>query len=512
MTRTPAPLLAPEVVKQIRRIAQAIDEGEVAPLVGAGLSSACGLTDWNNLVRRMILAWRERNPTAVSRRLSDDEYVQLFLDVFSGNLGVVSFLRAPGVRRRRTPALGDLVYPALYGDPEGNPCTPAPSQVHRHLVALFAKHPQRIWTTNYDDLIEEAARQAHLTVRTLDPRRHRPGQGLTVAHLHGFLAPPGRDDGHPSPAASPIVLAEDDYHAVAADIIGWTNREFHRLFDERRVLILGMSLGDPNLRRVLLPPPIRRPRLPIDHFAVMTALPDSDVDRLRSDYWHMRGVEVVRLEDHDTLLPFLTRLRYECSRSGTADLWQQGAQYYHRIDPWNEHRQRFASLLLADAKQRLMDDFEIANRAEIVEIGIFLLQGDGKTLELVFRGGTGVTPTAGERTFSAEPDRPAGTAGRVFVSGDLVRISREDSIFAWGIEPNSQPPSRNTYQGVVSMPIIDWLAGGIPIGTIYATVADIDGILFNLPGDPILGQGRSVGDLSVWLHKLATDLVASLVR
>lgn len=245
-----APLLSDKAVRHARTIANAVRQGELAPLVGAGVSVACGLTGWRDLVRRMILAWKEWDTSGAAQTLDDESYVGLYEDVLGDDLSVVAYLRRSASKTKQV-SFAQLLYAALYSDRSGTPCTPAPSDVHRHLVALFADHPQRLWTTNYDDLIEEAARSANVRVRTLDPGRRRPGRGLTVAHLHGFLAPPGRKLGHPTPEQSPVVLAEDDYHAVAADVIGWTNREMHRLFDERQVLILGMSMSDPNLRRVL---------------------------------------------------------------------------------------------------------------------------------------------------------------------------------------------------------------------------------------------------------------------
>jgi hypothetical protein len=42
-----------------------------------------------------------------------------------------------------------------------------------------------------------------------------------------------------------MILAEDDYHAIANVATSWTNVGFHSLFDEHRVLILdGEHQGD----------------------------------------------------------------------------------------------------------------------------------------------------------------------------------------------------------------------------------------------------------------------------
>jgi hypothetical protein len=84
-------------------------------------------------------------------------------------------------------------------------------------------------------------------------------RGLRITHLHGYLPPlpPDQVVGG-TIAARPVVLAEDDYHAVAVGRAAdrrvdtsWIGNEFNRLFHEHQVLMLGMSLTDPNLRRVL---------------------------------------------------------------------------------------------------------------------------------------------------------------------------------------------------------------------------------------------------------------------
>ncbi len=170
---------------------------------------------------------------------------------FGSDLAVVSYLRG---RIEEDPRLsfGQLLYSALY-TADGRLFSPEPSDVHRHLVAVFGQYPGRVWTTNYDDLLEEAARSIGVEARTLNPLRRTVGPGFAVAHLHGFLAPPARAEAHPSPSEveAILTLAEEDFYAIGADLVGWTNREFYRLFDEHQVLMLGMSLDDPNVRRVL---------------------------------------------------------------------------------------------------------------------------------------------------------------------------------------------------------------------------------------------------------------------
>ncbi|MGH2459692.1 MAG: SIR2 family protein, partial [Chloroflexota bacterium] len=375
----PAPLLPARTIEQVKRIAQAIRHQEAAPLVGAGTSVRSGLPTWNDLIQRIILAWKawDRSP---ARLLSPQNYVSLMRQTFEdNNLAIISHLRN---RINATSGdtelsrFGQLLYSALYSrlPGPGRLFTPEPDHAHRHLVALFSQYPHRMWTMNYDDLLEEAARLNGIAVRTLDPDHRLASGDLLVEHIHGFLAPPGRLAGQPDPGEAPVVLAEDDYHAVSADVVGWTNREVYRLFDEHRVLILGMSLSDPNLRRVLATLPESSASSVSSHFAVMRAIREDELDlprtrdsgratyatcanEIRSWYWQKRGVEIIELPDHDSLLPLLVRLRYESFGNCPGDLWKRaGALGYSAIDPWRPDRQVTARHYLTAAVDALVKE------------------------------------------------------------------------------------------------------------------------------------------------------------
>jgi hypothetical protein len=440
-TPDPAPLLPPEAVAQAKRIAAAIRKCQVAPLIGSCLSVDAGLPTWSALVDRLIEAW-QRWDTALSKRLSPDNYVRLIRRGFPSDMAVISYLRRRVDDLGGPSKFGQILHAALYTERDrAELFSPGPRDLHRHLLALFHREPGRLWTTNYDDLLEEAGRDLGLTVSTIDPSRRRATPKPSIAHLHGFLPPPDRTAGHPAPEEAEVVLAEDDYHQIASDVISWTNRELYRLFDEYGVLIVGMSLDDPNVRRVLacIPqvPTSAEPR----HFAVLRASDANsidlarvrsgtrlrardDLDAFRTWFWRQYGVEVVVVPDHSSILPFVLRLRYESFGARAGDLWRRGGEIgYQKVRPWDRAKQALGQSHLASMVENLCRDFGV-QRAEIVEMGVFLVKPDGRTLELVFRGGGNQRAEEGKRQFSVDPDAPTGLAGRVFVSGDLVRVNR----------------------------------------------------------------------------------------
>lgn len=503
MPRPPAPRLSPREAAHARTIGAAIRAGRVAGFVGAGLSIDAGLPSWSTLGARLIQAWQAWDPTPGVRRLGPENYVRLIRHLFDDNdLAFVSYLRRAlrgRVAGRQPPPFSTLLYQALYSDPHQSDTFlyPTPTDVHRHLVALFAAQPKHLWTLNYDDLLERAAEDLGLRYQTLDLAQHRVQEGLLVTHLHGFLSPRRPDEPVAEAATeAAVVLAEDDYHAVAANQVAWINHEFYRLFEEHAVLILGMSLTDANLRRVLATlPPVAHGTKPV-HYATLPPLSapglplkgirsttrdrlTADAMRMRADYWAGYGLGIVDLTGYASYLPFVVRLRYESAGDAAGDLWRWGAeQGYAAIKPWAEARQAHARQALGRVWERLHRQFDVP-AGEVVDLGLFLVHPEHLVLELVARVGASPAPQPGGRAFSINPDAPTGAAGYVFTTGSGFMVSRGHAVHDFGAAPvDASTGAAATYAGIILSPVIDWTAGGVPLGVIYVTVASLAGHLF----------------------------------
>ncbi|MCL4544745.1 MAG: hypothetical protein M1118_09155 [Chloroflexi bacterium] len=96
----------------------------------------------------------------------------------------------------------------------------------------------------------------------------------------------------------------------------------------------------------------------------------------------------------------------------------------------------------------------------------------------------------------------------MFVSGDLVRLSRNDPLHDYGM-PADERQASDDYAGIVSVPIVDWASGGVLLGVIYVTTTRVDGALFDLPRTRTGGlDERSLDDLYAWLADCALALLA----
>src|SRR5262249_23019768 len=68
---------------------------------------------------------------------------------------------------------------------------------------------------------------------------------LRIIHAHGYI--PRRGD----PPIAEIVFTERDYHALTEGVFHWALTEIVWLLRHCTVLFIGLSMSDPNLRRLL---------------------------------------------------------------------------------------------------------------------------------------------------------------------------------------------------------------------------------------------------------------------
>jgi hypothetical protein len=107
-----------------------------------------------------------------------------------------------------------------------------------------------IVTYNFDDLLEQALDHASVEYSNVCRETDRLAQGvLGIYHVHGFL--PQNANRRALFEDVPLVLAEDGYHDLYSDPFRWSNLVQLSFVRENTCLFLGLSMTDPNLRRLL---------------------------------------------------------------------------------------------------------------------------------------------------------------------------------------------------------------------------------------------------------------------
>jgi hypothetical protein len=198
--------------------------GRLALFMGAGISIGCGLPSWKELIRRVLTEIWSRDPQMVEVLMSERPV-----------------LAARYAKQKAGATFNRTVHKCLYSnDPSISPSVEA--------IALAGI--RHICNFNFDDLVEEA-----LLTNGIEPVVATPSDSfeskhdrITVFHPHGMLP---RFDRGAELDNSRVIFSEDDYHNLYSDPYSWANVAQLTLLTGFSVLFIGLSMQDPNLRRLV---------------------------------------------------------------------------------------------------------------------------------------------------------------------------------------------------------------------------------------------------------------------
>lgn len=226
--------------------------------IGAGMSADAGIPQWNAFVHSLLVA-------VVGKELGEDlgstDDLARVAEAAGRKLGSESplilaryaRLGLEGSGKAETVSFRELLTRILYGELEKR--RPGPGSLAAKVARLC--QPLRnssgissVVTYNFDDILEQrlvAEGVRHRSVYWAGDRAS--SKELAIYHVHGFL--PRDPSGFPELEKSPLAFAEEGYHSLYRDPFHWTNVvQLHEL-RERTCLLIGLSLKDPNLRRLL---------------------------------------------------------------------------------------------------------------------------------------------------------------------------------------------------------------------------------------------------------------------
>jgi hypothetical protein len=111
---------------------------------------------------------------------------------------------------------------------------------------------QAIVNYNYDDLLDEKLREQHVRCKTiLSGRDVVPPGTLPCYHVHGLISSKDIATRKTARVQGNFVFSEDEYHAEYSDPYKWSNMTQMSLLGRYAGLFVGLSLEDPNIRRLI---------------------------------------------------------------------------------------------------------------------------------------------------------------------------------------------------------------------------------------------------------------------
>jgi len=245
--------------------------GELTLVCGAGVSAGAGVPTWSILLNELLGSLIGRK---LQTELKDNEDRKLLAQLYQDHFGPSSLVVGQYLKN----GLGDdfmaTIRGALYSeslkssellDAISDLCRPQRSRESLNSIITF----------NFDDLIERSLESKQIKYRSIFGEGQKADRSeLPIYHVHGFLPRDGQLE-----KENEIVFSEDAYHSQFIDPFSWSNLTQLNLLSHNVCLFVGLSLSDPNLRRLLDVSMRKNPDRLANHY----------VFKKRSDHEHLRA-------------------------------------------------------------------------------------------------------------------------------------------------------------------------------------------------------------------------------
>ncbi|NVM75175.1 hypothetical protein FHW83_000955 [Duganella sp. SG902] len=226
---------------QTLALAKALQTGRLTLVCGAGISVDAGIPMWSDLLLSLL--------DGMVEKLSKEHSIGIATDAakeFHKRYGGSSLIIGKYLKNSLGKDFSKMVRDSLYVKSSKS------SDMIDAIIELArprreGKALDSIITFNFDALVEENLSVAKIlnTPIYTEAVKFQPSE-LPIYHVHGYLPRRGRVS-----ETSDIVFSEDAYHGQFLDPFSWSNLIQLAKFSQNTCLFVGVSLTDPNLRRLL---------------------------------------------------------------------------------------------------------------------------------------------------------------------------------------------------------------------------------------------------------------------
>lgn len=237
---------------KIKLLNEALIDNQLTLVCGAGISVSSGIPTWNDLLVDILndTFFSESSKNAIESKVSAQELLSIMPQ---SNLILGKYLRLVLKDSFDKVVRSHLYHFSMCAT--NSATKPIAQNIETDIVKAIIElaRPKRrgkclesIITFNFDDLIETALSQHSIEHCSIwKEGQEREIDALPIYHVHGYL-PSRREISDPN-----LVFSEETYHSQFIDPYSWSNLIQLNTFSANVCLFVGISLSDPNLRRLL---------------------------------------------------------------------------------------------------------------------------------------------------------------------------------------------------------------------------------------------------------------------
>jgi len=309
----------------IKKAQDAVSLGSNALFLGAGVSMSAKMPSWKELLKGLMgeVKQLETQTLDAFKELSS----QILEECGDSNLIMGRFLQTAISLYDNKAVFSELIQKYLYNDNDT-------SQLLVNLARIIQqKKVNEVITYNFDDLLEQNLTKISLTdsidYTSISKDAEIKGHNtLPIYHVHGIIPKEGPVD--------TVVFSEEEYHKRYSTAFHWSNVEQLHALTRMHCFFVGLSMTDPNLRRLLDAAKEMNKSNETNHFAFLKRkklekyclsdvnktcryvhISESLIDKKKQkDIYDLNyavlenifvelGVNVIWYEDHEVELPYL---------------------------------------------------------------------------------------------------------------------------------------------------------------------------------------------------------------
>lgn len=221
--------------RQIKELSNLLVSHAYTIFTGAGVSCSVGMPSWDSLLWTLYQKAHGRN----LNKKSNEHKVFYHMNTQS-SIVLARYIEI--LFKDSGQNWNDALYSCLYDE-----LTKDTSDLIESICALVKKYPHtKVITYNYDDMLDENMKKNGIDIAKTTTNECATTNQIPILHVHGLIP---RIKAHN--IEDEQVLAENTYHDMYNNAYAWSNTAQLHALGETVCIFIGLSMTDPNLRRLL---------------------------------------------------------------------------------------------------------------------------------------------------------------------------------------------------------------------------------------------------------------------
>lgn len=234
--------------KYIEQLRLQYENDNIVLFLGAGASKEAKIATWDTLISELFVALIDKQLNANHIQIEKKDKQKIINEVINQN-GNSPLLQTRFLRNGFEDDFEELVREILYQDAVdssdlleeiGQLCIPNRGKLGIRAIVNY----------NFDDLVEKNLKRLRVKYHSIYSEGMIPETDeLGIYHVHGFL--PQEKENYDNLTKSLLVFSEEGYHKLMLEPYNWANISQLNYMINNTCLFIGLSMTDPNMRRLL---------------------------------------------------------------------------------------------------------------------------------------------------------------------------------------------------------------------------------------------------------------------